>query len=347
MNTAEVHKIGLNPRQIPTLSYTMQNIAISIATMIASTMSLLFTVSVILPLSILRSFLPRERIMLASEKNHTTGVDGHAPRKKVVLIVGASRGIGFNVLKQYASEPDTVIIAASRSIESLRKAVIEIGDTVATIQCAEIDLTASKKQLVDSIKVLDRQYGPITHLYEVSGISNHLKASSQWGLDVTLDMINVNVTGTITSVLTMYELMKARKYGKICVVGSVAGLYSPANMISYAATKSFINTFSSSLRVLAAPHGVEVVTVQPGFIDTRMTKMMRGQGSTVPSNEFASAEGMARQMKMAVEEGGAGVVCWPGRQGVQMHALKAVNPICEEVGKFVSMKMGLSGRKIT
>ena len=107
-----------------------------------------------------------------------------------------------------------------------------------------------------------------------------------------------------------------------CVVGSIAGLYSPANMISYASTKSFINTFSTSLRVLAAPFGVDVVTVQPGFIDTRMTKMMRGQASSVLGSEFASAEGMAKEMKRAVEEGGVGVVCWPSRQGIQMYALR-------------------------
>lgn len=93
-------------------------------------------------------------------------------------------------------------------------------------------------------------------------------------------------------------------------------------MISYAATKSFVNTFSSSLRVLAAPCGVEVVTVQPGFIDTRMTKKMRGQESSVPGAEFASAEGMASRMKAAVEGGGVSVVSWPVRQSVMMYALK-------------------------
>lgn len=150
-----------------------------------------------------------------------------------------------------------------------------------------------------------------------------------------------------------------------CIVGSVAGLYGPANMISYASTKSFINTFSSSLRVLAAPCGVEVVTVQPGFIDTRMTRQMRSQDSTIPGAEFASASHMAAHMKEAVEGGGVGVVSWPIRQSVMMYALKcehndnrqkaflinrpilAINPICDEVGRWASMKMGMAGKKIT
>ena len=93
-------------------------------------------------------------------------------------------------------------------------------------------------------------------------------------------------------------------------------------MISYASTKSFINTFSTSLRVLAAPHNVDVVTVEPGFIDTRMTKKMRQQGSTVPDIEFESAEEMSRRMKSGMEKGGVGVVSWPTRQMVVMNALQ-------------------------
>ena len=112
-------------------------------------------------------------------------------------------------------------------------------------------------------------------------------------------------------------------------------------MISYASTKAFINTFATSLRVLAGPFNVDVVCVQPGFIgmplhrltprfvmsfslfvpDTRLTSKMRQQGSTVPSMEFASAEGLAVQMKHGVEHGGVGVITWPTRQAVVMYGL--------------------------
>ncbi|KAF9481056.1 NAD(P)-binding protein [Pholiota conissans] len=337
VKTPEVFRTKLMPRQIPTVAYTVQNILISIASIISSIASFLFTLWIILPLSMIRAVIPANMLQSINSEG----------KNKVVLIVGASRGIGFSVLKQYADDPDTVIIAASRSIESLRKAVIELGDTLAIIQCAELDLTAQKKQIAENVRAIDKSYGPITHLYEVSGISNHLKEGTPWGLNVTDEMINVNISGTVASILTTYELMKERGYGKICIVGSVAGLYGPANMISYASTKAFINTFSASLRILAAPCGVEVVTVQPGFIDTRMTKKMRGQDSTVPNKEFASPHGMAAYMKQAVEQGGVGVVSWPVRQSVMMHALQSVNPICEELGQWISMKMMLSGKKIT
>lgn len=153
-----------------------------------------------------------------------------------------------------------------------------------------------------------------------------------------MEMVNVNIVGTVSVIMASYECMKPRRYGTIvsfvlamgprsdnppqCVVGSVAGLFNPANMIAYSSTKAFINTFASSLRILALEHNIEVITVAPGFIDTRMTAKMRGQGSTVPEFEFASATGMAKKMKCGVEGGGVGVIAWPVRQAVVMYALR-------------------------
>lgn len=93
-------------------------------------------------------------------------------------------------------------------------------------------------------------------------------------------------------------------------------------MIGYASTKAFINTFADCLRVLASANNVEVVAAEPGFIDTRMTKMMRGQGSTVPGSNFADPEQMAVQMKEAVEKGGVSRVGWPVGQSIQMNSFK-------------------------
>lgn len=93
-------------------------------------------------------------------------------------------------------------------------------------------------------------------------------------------------------------------------------------MISYASTKAFINTFSTSLRVLASSHHIDVVTVEPGFIDTRITKKMREQGSTVPGIAFGSAEKLAKRMKAGIEKGGIGVISWPTSQMISMNALQ-------------------------
>lgn len=116
-------------------------------------------------------------------------------RNKVVLVIGASRGIGFNVVKQYASESGTVVIAASSSMgkhficicfrgelsrlaDILRKSIISLGDTLANIQCEEVNLTWSHQKIADRIRIIDKRSGPITHLFEVGGLSNNVQ---DWG----------------------------------------------------------------------------------------------------------------------------------------------------------------------
>ncbi|PPR05199.1 hypothetical protein CVT24_010299 [Panaeolus cyanescens] len=353
MNPAEVMGMTtLVARQVPTLSYTLQNVVISMASIAVSTLSFCFTCFVVLPLAvgklIFGPFISAMDLGMKSSKenkNMDGNIDGMPAgyegsrmkpidERKVVLVVGASGGIGLCVVKQYMNDSNVLIIAASDKIGT------------SFFFCAEVDLGHHKKQLSESLRALDKQYGPITHLYEVGAVLNNHK-HMPYNLDVAAEMININVAGTTTAVLTMFELMKPRGYGKICIVGSIVGSINPANQISYAATKAYINSFTSSLRVLAAPSGVDVVNVQPCFIDTRMAQNMRAHGTTVPGWDFADPEGMAKVMMRAVEGGGVGVVMWPGRQAAVMYALRALNPIMDEVAKWTAMKAGIAGKKVT
>ncbi|KIM35509.1 hypothetical protein M413DRAFT_79337 [Hebeloma cylindrosporum] len=327
-----VNPTSISPRQMPSVSYTMQNLFISLATIAVSSASLFFTLFVFLPLACLRALLPLNMKVRLSELR----------RNKVVLVLGASRGIGFNLVKQYANEKGTVIIAASSSMDILRKSIISLGETPASIQCHEMNLTWPHQKIADGIRAMDRLYGPITHIFEVGGLSNNIQDWAARSLNETREMISANINGTVTAILATYDLMKDRGYGKICVVGSLTGIVGPANMVSYASIKSFINTFTTSLRLLAAPCGVDVVCVQPGFIDAQMTRRLREQGG---QNLFGSAEDLAARMKEGVEKGGRGIVIWPESHGAVMYALRGVNPICEELLKWVLMRLSMGKQK--
>lgn len=122
----------ISPRQIPSVSYTIQNLYISLATIAVSSASLFITLFVILPLACLRALLPLNMVTLKGvigspqgiANGKSGGVDvekekvrlSELRRNKVILVLGASRGIGFNVVKQYANESGTVVIAASSSM---------------------------------------------------------------------------------------------------------------------------------------------------------------------------------------------------------------------------------------
>ena len=100
-------------------------------------------------------------------------------------------------------------------------------------------------------------------------------------------------------------------------------------MVSYSSIKAFINTFTASLRLLAAPCGVDVVCIQAGFLDTQMTKPIQEQGSIAGQSFLGSAEELAAKMKEGVEKGGRGIVIWPETEGAVMYALRGEFCCCD------------------
>ena len=106
-------------RRIPPLSYTIQNIFLSISTVIAAYASLGLTVFVALPLSVVRLVLLLARdAYLYKQRQQQEPPHDKKKRRKVVLVVGATHGIGLNIVKQYAhaGEGDHVnLIAVGRS----------------------------------------------------------------------------------------------------------------------------------------------------------------------------------------------------------------------------------------
>lgn len=103
----EVKNSRFMARSIPSVEFTMQNILMSIGTLACSFGTLMTSVFVFLPLSVLRSLMPKGFLTLVPS-------EGSLKKGKVVLIVGASRGIGMEVLKQYVPEPNTTVIAVAR-----------------------------------------------------------------------------------------------------------------------------------------------------------------------------------------------------------------------------------------
>ena len=112
-------------------------------------------------------------------------------------------------------------------------------------------------------------------------------------------------------------------------------------MVSYSSIKVFINMFTSSLRLLTAPCGVDAVCVQLRIIDTRMTKRM-GEQAGVVGQIFWSAEELAVRMKEGVKKGGRRAVIWPENQGAVMYALRRV--LLPRLGVLLDAQLGLQER---
>ena len=188
---------------------------------------------------------------------------------EIVLVTGASRGIGAAIADELAAQGATVIGTATS--ESGARAIGERlaghGGHGRELNVAD---AAAVETLIDSI---GREFGAVSILVNNAGITrdNLLMRMKDEDWQAILD---TNLTSVYrTSKAVVRGMMKARK-GRIINIASVIGVTGNAGQANYAAAKAGIIAFSKSLAKEIGSRGVTVNVVAPGFIDTDMTKAM-------------------------------------------------------------------------
>ena len=195
--------------------------------------------------------------------------DAQTLKGEIVLVTGASRGIGAAIADELAAQGATVIGTATS--ESGAQA---IGARLAAHggHGRELNVTdaAAVEALIDSI---GKEFGAVSILVNNAGITrdNLLMRMKEEDWQAILD---TNLSSVYrTSKAVMRGMMKARK-GRIINIASVIGVTGNAGQANYAAAKAGIIAFSKSLAKEIGSRGVTVNVVAPGFIDTDMTRAM-------------------------------------------------------------------------
>jgi len=186
---------------------------------------------------------------------------------EIVLVTGASRGIGASIADELASLGATVIGTATTETGAQA-----IGERLAAHGGHGKVLNVTDGESVDAlIDAIAKEYGPISILVNNAGITrdNLLMRMKDEDWQAILD---TNLTSVYrTSKAVMRGMMKARK-GRIINIASVIGVTGNAGQSNYAAAKAGIIAFSKSLAREIGSRGVTVNVVAPGFIATDMTK---------------------------------------------------------------------------
>jgi NAD(P)-dependent dehydrogenase (short-subunit alcohol dehydrogenase family) len=191
----------------------------------------------------------------------------------VLLITGASRGIGAAVARLAARDGWDVVVNYARdgeSAQAVADAVRARGRRAWAMQ-ADVSDEAAVTRLFDQI---DQQAGRLDALVNNAGI---VAAQARFD-DMTLDrwrrMLDVNVLGTWLCSRAAVRRMSTRhggRGGSIVNLGSVASVLGSAGLyVDYAATKGAIDTFTVGLARELALEGVRVNAVRPGIIDTEI-----------------------------------------------------------------------------
>lgn len=224
--------------------------------------------------------------------------------KKVILITGASRGIGRAIAKELALEGNTVIANYKSSddrAESLKNEVIEQGKEI-EIYKADVSKRDEVQRMIDYII---GKYGKIDVLINNAGIS-FVKMFT----DVTDEDWNYVLNNNLYSVYCVSQavaknMLKELK-GCIINISSIFGIIGASCESIYAVTKAGIDGLTKSLAKEFAYSNIRVNSIAPGLIDTEMNNDLseediQGVEEEIPLKRMGKPEEIVGTVKMLVE----------------------------------------------
>ena len=190
-------------------------------------------------------------------------------KDKIILITGANRGIGHNILKKIATCGYTVI-GTSRSKDGADM----ISDAIKDHNGKGVVMDVTNQDSINtSVNQIKEDYGVIYGLVNNAGITNDnllmRMSDEQWNSVIETNLTSLyRVTKSVVK-----DMMKART-GRIVNIGSIVGQMGNAGQSNYSATKSGLLGFTKSLARELSSRNINVNAVSPGFIDTDMTKAL-------------------------------------------------------------------------
>ena len=196
----------------------------------------------------------------------------HKLDKKVAIVTGASRGIGYEIARVFAREGAQLVITARNedALKALSAEIVREGGSEP--MCVVLDVKNSDKvdEMVD--KTLDK-FGRVDILVNNAGITRDgliLRMSDEdWS-----EVLNTNLQGTFFCLRAVAKPMMKQRSGRIINMASVIGLIGNAGQANYAASKAGIIALTKSAAKELGSRNILINAIAPGFIDTEMTQVL-------------------------------------------------------------------------
>ena len=227
--------------------------------------------------------------------------------EKLVLVTGASRGIGQAIALTLGTAGAIVVGTATS----------EKGAGAITKQFEELDISGQgmilnvtdNNNIAELIKNINEKYGTVDILINNAGITrdNILIRMKQEEWD---EIINTNLASVFKMSKAVLRGMMKKKSGRIVSITSVVGAMGNSGQTNYAAAKAGIMGFTKSLAREVGSRGITVNTVAPGFIQTDMTDALpdeqkKALSSQIPMARLGTVEEIAQTVLFLAGEGGS------------------------------------------
>lgn len=188
------------------------------------------------------------------------------PTFPTAVVIGASAGIGAELLRQLVADGSKVA-AVARRLPELEKLRAELGNDKVLIYAHDVRNFDEAPGLFD--KIVAELGGVDLFLYN-AGVMPAVE-ESEYNFAKEREMMEVNVIGAMAWLNPVAAFMEARRAGTIVGISSVAGDRGRRAAPAYHTSKAALTTYLESLRNRLSRYGVTVVTVKPGPVDTAMT----------------------------------------------------------------------------
>jgi NADP-dependent 3-hydroxy acid dehydrogenase YdfG len=190
---------------------------------------------------------------------------------KIVLITGATSGIGLGCARKFAENGDKLILTGrnEQRLAEIRKELTDKGTQVITLA---FDVRDSKKaqQFISQLPV---EWQEIDVLVNNAGLALGLEPEYEGDLEDWETMIDTNIKGLLTMTRLVVPGMVERNRGHIINIGSVAGDAAYAGGNVYCATKAAVKALSDGLRIDVADTAIRVTNLKPGLVETNFSNI--------------------------------------------------------------------------
>jgi NADP-dependent 3-hydroxy acid dehydrogenase YdfG len=188
-------------------------------------------------------------------------------RDKVVVITGASSGLGEATARHLAQAGARLAIGARRfdRLDAIERALKNYGGNIIAVKTDVTDAQQVQRLVDDAVKI----YGRIDVLLNNAGVMPHSPLERQ-KLEDWNRMIDVNIRGVLHGIAAALPYMQRQMSGHIINVSSVAGHKVRPGSTVYAATKHVVRVISEGLRQEVKPWNIRSTVISPGIVATEL-----------------------------------------------------------------------------
>ena len=247
-------------------------------------------------------------------------------KEKVVLVTGASKGIGRGIAEAFAAEGSSVVLNA-RNQQELEQVTQEIQRRGGNALAVAADVT-NASEIQRLVQQAIERFGTIHVLVNNAGGAGAFAAFEELSDEDWINVFNLNVLSTVRLTRAILPYMQKQKWGRIINISSESGTQPDPFMPHYNAAKAAINNLTKSLSKAYAKDSILVNTVSPAFIKTPLIEQLfaaQAQEHGITPQEAEQA--FLRQNRPHIEL---------GRPGTPDEVASAVVFLASEAASFIN-----------